>query len=189
MRATRLRVQRLQARRLAAREAREVDGAGLNTFGDKKARKTEASKSKKMSSREEEELGVIPDDSHNDNGGSFNGSVSARAALHADEQGDESDTDMERTEEIYVQRTSMGHVEKRSLETWGFPGQSQAWQGQRQDLTSSKPFIAYKTTATLSERHRGSAHQSEQSIAAFKNAIKEAGFTGPRGPRPSVSIT
>jgi len=42
--------------------------------------------------------------------------------------------------------------------------------------------MTYKTTATLSERHRGSAHQSEESIAAFKNAIKEAGFTGPRGP-------
>ena len=120
MRATRLRVQRLQARRLAAREAREVDGAGLNTFGDKKARKTEASKSKKMSSREEEELGVIPDDSHNDNGGSFNGSVSARAALHADEQGNESDTDMERTEEVYVREPQWDTLKNEVLKHGGF---------------------------------------------------------------------
>ena len=72
--AERERIERLQARRLAAREKlNEVDWAVLNTFEDKKARKSGAPKSKKMRSREEEELGIIPDDSDNDNEGSFKG--------------------------------------------------------------------------------------------------------------------
>ncbi len=36
--------------------------------------------------------------------------------------------------------------------------------------------------ATLTERFRGSAHQSAAHITAFLGALQSAGFTGPRGP-------